>query len=131
MARKSRKKANREVKQRRQYAAVINSIVRSEPVIRVRDRRRDYGIRRGNFNMAISEGFRKLNGVKAVPLRRTIRKLQRSKLQQEFPQLYKKQHDCNQEWRKTLAWRASQGAGRKRTQRELKNNKESFMKNDC
>lgn len=129
MARKSRKQANRDVKQRRQYAAVINSIVRSEPIIRVYDRRRDFGIRRGNFNKSISQGFRRLP--KPAPGRIERKKRNRSILETYGKAVYEKFHNCTKEWRKTLAWRASQGAGRKRTQREMKNNKESFMKNDC
>lgn len=132
MARRSKRKVNAQVKQRRMYAHVINSIVRSEPVIRVRDRRRDYGIRRGNYEKAISEGFRRLpQRVPGIAPGRRARVSRNRELQKANPTLYARIHDCQKEWRTTLAWRASQGAGRKRTQRELKQNKSSFMKKDC
>lgn len=131
MARRSRKRVNREVKQRRMYVSTINSIIRSEPVIRVVDRRRNYGIRRGNHLQKMSEGFRRLSQPAPGRAQRSMRNARLRKATQGVPGLYGKIHDCIFEWRKTLAWRSSQGAGRKRTQRELKNNKTSFMKNDC
>lgn len=129
--RRSRRKENARVKQRRLYAAAINNIVRSEPVIRVTDRRNNYETRKIQ-----SEKRRKINLRKEFDRinapNRYFRKRRNELLYDVVGgEVYHKIHNCKREWRKLLAWRSGQGGGRKRTDRELQNNKQSFIRKDC
>lgn len=130
MARNKRKTQNSIVKQRRLDRYELNSIIRSEPVIRITDRRRDYGDRRRAELARITKGFAKHIQITNAP-KRTVRKTKLRIASALFPQVYKKEHSCSTEWRKTLSWRSAQGAGRKRTSREMQNNKRSFKQKDC
>lgn len=130
MARRKRKTENKIVKQRRLANYELNSIIRSEPVIRIIDRRRDYANRRRVELARITKGFARHIRITEAP-KRTIRRTKLQIAKNIFPDAYEKLHSCKKEWKKTLAWRSAQGAGRKRTKRELQNNKKSFDKRDC
>lgn len=131
MSRNSRKRENQRVKQRRLHNAVINSIIRSEPVIRVTDNRNRYRQRRvaqiRTRRKVIKREFERVNSPG-----RFKRKLFNETLRVTFgEENYKKYHNCKREWRKLLSWRAGQGVGRKRTNKELRNNYSTFIKKDC
>lgn len=130
MARKKRRSVNSQVKQRRLLNHEINSIIRSEPIIRITDRRSDYGSRRRNELARITKGFARHIQITSAPKRET-RKAKLRIAREVFPEAYRKIHKCANEWRKTLSWRSAQGGGRKRTVRELRNNKSSFNRKDC
>lgn len=131
MSRKSRKRENQRVKQRRLYNANINSIIRSEPIIRVHDRRRSHMLRnRENVRrrrIAMRKEFDRIN----APKRFTRRVIAEGLVTAFGLEAYHKFHNCRKEWRKLLSWRSGQGAGRKRSQRELRNNHSTFIKKDC
>lgn len=137
--RRKKRKQNEIVKQRRLYNAAINRIVNSEPVIRVTDRRDDYnnkrrenGARRELEKRLQKSSFARKNAMRAMLAPgRAIRKRKIRILREVFPSVYRKVHNCKQEWRKLLSWRADQGAGRKRSPRELARNHEQFEKKDC
>lgn len=40
-------------------------------------------------------------------------------------------HDCKKEFSKLNSWRSAQGPGRKRSRKELRNNKRAFHQRDC
>lgn len=130
MARKSRKRENQRVRQRRLYGQSINSILRSEPIIHITDRRRIYSHRRRSKIRKETAGFRKHVAITAAP-NRAARKARNYTLQVAFPKVYEKVHNCKKEWGKLLSWRSGQGAGRKRSPRELRNNHSNFLKKDC
>lgn len=131
MSRRKRKSENRNVRNRRVLNAQLNSILRSEPVIRVHDRRDRYESRRiSHLRKRKMELRKEFDRVQAP--RRYQRKLYASAIANTFGEgVYKKVHNCKQEWRKLLSWRSAQGSGRKRTQVEMRNNKQSFTNKDC
>lgn len=131
MSRRKRKTVNRMVKERRLLNVALNNIVRSEPVIRISDRRNSFYDRKANRDkkrkIALRKEFDRINAP-----RRFKRRVKAEILAATFGQeIYHKLHNCKQEWRKLLSWRSGQGVGRKRTQRELRNNHTSFIKKDC
>lgn len=132
MARRKRKRVNQQVRERRLFNVHIDNIVRSEPVIRVFDRRDSYQKRKLRLQQIANDRIRRERNQFASAPRRGLRKAIRSTQKAIFgSKVYENLHNCKQEWRKLLSWRSAQGGGRKRTVRELRNNKSSFNRKDC
>lgn len=131
MARKKRRKVNDVVRQRRLDGLAIKHILRSEPVIRVFDRRADYQARVRVHQESFKKGVVRKHQVYAAP-GRIRRRLQAMSLRRMFPDSYEQMHNCTKEWRKLLSWRSSQGSGsRKRSKLEMNNNRNNFKRRDC
>lgn len=130
MSKKSHKQRHRQniINQRNIAIRQIDSYLRSEPVIRIFDRVNKYEQRKAAHTL---DG-RKLSKLLAQSPRRQARVRRNLFLKSVFPkEVYEKIHDCKREWSKVLSWRSQRGSGRKRTQRELKNNQQNFKKRDC
>jgi len=131
MARTKRRKVNERVRTRRLERAVISNIIRSEPVIRVFDRTSRYQDRKRQAEVKRKKQL-KLSVLSQTAPNRYARKARHQALQKAIGQdAYRKIHDCKAQFRRLLSWRSAQGAGRKRTRRELQNNKSSFHLKDC
>lgn len=109
--------------------AKMRSIV-SEPYIKVIDRRIQYkDRRRARLQRKVIENRARFE---SRVLNRDVRQARNLFMQKVLtPHEYKSVHNCKREWSKLLSWRSGLGAGRKRTQRELQNNKQSFKRKDC
>lgn len=99
-----------------------------EPFIRVFDRIARYEHRKMKHRADVRKALR----FSAMSPRRQARIRNNLFLRAVLPgPVYRKVHDCKREWSKLLSWRSGQGGGRKRTRRELRNNKRNFQARDC
>lgn len=128
MARRKSRHTERSLSLRNQHMEMIDRIIKSEPYVRVVDRRNSYNDRLQQHRARLRK--QAILSMQAPRRQARVRKAQIMKtvLGNEG---YKKLHDCKREWRKLLSWRSAQGSGRNRTSRELKNNHESFKRKDC
>lgn len=133
---KSRRK-NRENRYRPGYSYVahrelarINSIV-NEPIIRVIDRRDRFNRLLNIHNHLVRKRNNQIFLEVHAP-RRAARKKRHDAIRRAVgTEMYSRIHDCKREFSKLLSWRSSRGGGKSRSPRELRKNKEAFMKRDC
>lgn len=111
--------------------ARINSVLR-EPVIRITDYRRRYNDRLNQHNVLVrKQNYQRFLETHAP--KRAMRKSRNEIIKRTLgKEIYHQIHDCKREFSKLLSWRSSQGGGgRKRSRKELRNNRTSFLKRDC
>lgn len=104
-----------------------------EPIIRVHDRRNRFVDRMAQYTVKRRRDLRMTYDAVYAP-KRFERKRRESQLLSLYgPRVYEVIHNCKRGWSRLLSWRASRagGSARKRTARELRNNKSNFNKRDC
>lgn len=134
---KSKRRKNREERYRPGHSYIahrelarINSVL-NEPVIRVIDRRGRYRDRLNQYRGVVRQRNRQIFLERNAP-KRASRKRRHAILKRVLgDDAYHQIHNCKAEFRKLLSWRASRGGGKSRSHRELRKNKEAFMKRDC